>query len=59
MYLHSCSEDPISLISSDIEISTLEANSTFKHQGKSVELWEKHKIKQIYIWNPMTTGFVL
>ena len=39
MYLHSCSEDPISLISSDIEISTLEANSTFKHQGKSVELW--------------------
>ena len=39
MYLHSSSEDPISLISDDIEISTLEANSTFKHQGKSVELW--------------------
>jgi len=41
--------------------SSLEAASVFRNWTQTFTIvdQEKHKIKQIYIWNPMTTGFIM
>ena len=40
--------------------SSLETASVFRSRTQTFTIvdQEKHKIKQIYIWNPMTTGFI-
>ena len=40
--------------------SSLETASVFRSWTQTFTIvdQEKHKVKQIYIWNPMTTGFI-
>ena len=33
--------------------------TSFEEKNFAIINKEKHKIEQIYIWNPMTTGFIM